>query len=171
MTIPGPTGEDDRPLAGPAAGMGLPESGTQHATSSDVDVPLETAQLGSDPLTPGAPAALGSTPPPASPTPPAYDDPSELVQEPTAYDEAPGLPLPEADDATIAATPAYDALAQESGLLDPAGTAAAGGTGAGAGALTKVKAFADQRPAAFLGMALAAGWLVGKLFSSSDDDS
>ena len=36
--------------------------------------------------------------------------------------------------------------------------------------LAKVKAFADERPAAFLAAALVAGWLVGKLLGSSDDD-
>ena len=36
--------------------------------------------------------------------------------------------------------------------------------------MTTVKAFAAKQPAAFLGVALAAGWLVGKIFFSSSDD-
>jgi hypothetical protein len=36
--------------------------------------------------------------------------------------------------------------------------------------LDTVKRFAAQQPAAFLGAALVLGWLVGKVFSSSDDD-
>lgn len=126
MTYPGPPGEDERPLAGPDTGMGLPESGTQHATSTDFDLPLNRpADSDTDPLL--------TTPPPAQPTPPAYEDPGELVQpvEPTTT------------------VPANEGAG---GLLD------------------KVKAFADQRPAAFLAAALAAGWLVGKLLGSSGDD-
>jgi hypothetical protein len=38
------------------------------------------------------------------------------------------------------------------------------------GPLAQVKAFATNRPAVFLGLALAAGWLVGKILSSSDDE-
>ena len=41
MTNPGPPGEDERPLAGPDTGMGLPESGTQHATSTDFALPMD----------------------------------------------------------------------------------------------------------------------------------
>ena len=45
-----------------------------------------------------------------------------------------------------------------------------------AGPLAQVKAFAAEKPAAFLGAALAAGWLLGKITSrgkrrsASDDD-
>jgi hypothetical protein len=129
MTNPGPPGEDERPLAGPDTGMGLPESGTQHATSTDFELPLDRPEADTDPLL--------TTPPPAQPTPPAYDDPAELVRtvEP----------------------------------VEPTTTVPADGTGAG-GLLEKVKAFADQRPAAFLAAALVAGWLVGKLLSRSGDD-
>lgn len=126
MTNPGPPGEDERPLPGPDIGMGLPESGTQHATSTDFELPLDRpADSDTDPLL--------TTPPLAQPTPPTYDDPADLVQpvEPTTT-------VPTAE--------------------------AAGGL------LEKVKAFADQRPAAFLAAALVAGWLVGKLLGSSDDD-
>jgi hypothetical protein len=74
-------------------------------------------------------------------------------------------------------TPAYDALAAEAPLSEPIGGTA--GTSAltpeadyvlapsptDAGPLGQVKAFAAQKPAAFLGAALAAGWLIGKITS------
>ena len=169
MTNPGPPGEDERPLAGPDAGMGLPESGTQHATSTDFTLPLDPAAE-PDPLAAGG--SIGTTPPPAQPTPPAYDDPSELVDPAVpAYDEPADLldAVPDVEATGLAATsyadtPAYDALASESGFGSAEETSAAGGV------LAKVKAFADERPAAFLAAALVAGWLIGKLFGSSDDD-
>jgi hypothetical protein len=168
MSNPGPPGEDERPLAGPDAGMGLPESGTQHATFTDFALPLDPAAE-PDPLTAGDP--IGGTPPPARPAPPEYDDPSELVDPAVpAYDEPTDLlaAVPDVEASELAApsyagTPAYDALAAESSF------GAAESTPAG-GVLAKVKAFADERPAAFLAAALVAGWLVGKLLSSSDDD-
>jgi len=130
--------------------MGLPESGTQHATSTDF-VPLVDGPADPDPLGTG-------TPPPARPAAPVYDEPADLLGT-----------VPDAGTTELAApTPAYDALAAESGFTpaypEPAGAGGAGGT------LAKVKAFADERPAAFLAAALVAGWLVGKLFGSSDDD-
>lgn len=83
-------------------------------------------------------------------------------------------------------TPAYDALAAEVPLTEPIGGTA--GTSAltpeveyalvpsptDAGPLAQVKAFAAEKPAAFLGAALAAGWLLGKITSrgkrrSADD--
>ena len=157
MSNPGPPGERERPLAGPDAGMGLPESGTQHATSTDFPVPVD--RMGEpDPLTAG-------TPPPAQPTPPAYDDPTELVDPAVpAYDEPTDLleAVPDVAATELATpTPAYDALAAESGF-SPVEPGLAGG-----GVLAKVKAFADERPAAFLAAALVAGWLVGKLLGSS----
>lgn len=160
MSNPGPPGEDERPLAGPDIGMGVPESGTQHATSTDFPPPIDA---------PAEPDMFATgTPPAARPTPPAYDDPAELVSSGPAYD-APTDLLDAGSDAVVtdlaAPTPAYDALAAESGFTptDPPPTG-------GGGALAKVKAFADERPAAFLGAALVAGWLVGKLFGSSDDE-
>ena len=74
-------------------------------------------------------------------------------------------------------TPAYDALAAEVPLSEPVGTTA--GTWAltpeadyalapdptDVGPLAQVKAFAAEKPAAFLGAALAAGWLLGKIVS------
>ncbi len=161
MSNPGPPGEDERALAGPDAGMGLPESGTQHATSTDFALPVDGSSE-PDPLTAG-------TPPPARPTPPAYDDPAELIDPVApAYDEPTDLldAIPDVEESELVApTPAYDELAAESGFTtvdsEPAGAA---------GVLAKVKAFADERPAAFLAAALVAGWLVGKLLGSSDDD-
>jgi hypothetical protein len=137
MTNPGPPGEDERPLAGPPAGMGLPESGTQHATSTDIPLPV-------DPATPATPVTR------------AYDEPTGLLD-----------PVPDVEPTELAApTPAYDELAAESGFDALAPADAAGG----AGVLAKVKAFADERPAAFLAAALLAGWLVGKLLGSFGDD-
>jgi hypothetical protein len=82
-------------------------------------------------------------------------------------------------------TPAYDALAAEVPLSEPVG----GGTASltpeadyalapsptDAGPLAAVKTFAAEKPAAFLGAALAAGWLIGKITSrgkrrSRDDE-
>jgi hypothetical protein len=120
MSYPGPPGEDERPLAGPDPGMGLPESGTQHATSTEFALPLDRP---ADPPTDILPAA----------TPSSYGTPAGDVEPVTSY-----------------------------------GGGQAGGSAAGA--LDKVKAFADQRPGAFLGALVAAGWLVGRLFSSSDED-
>ena len=66
MSNPGPPGEDQRPPAGPDAGMGLPESGTQHATSTDFD-PLAPATT---PIVPPLTADLsGATTAGEPPTP------------------------------------------------------------------------------------------------------
>ena len=97
------------------------------------------------------PFAVDEVPPPAAPAAPVYDS-TELLE----------------------ATPAYDSLAQESAPIAPplipeADYALAPSPG-GTGPLAQVKAFAADKPAVFLGLALAAGWLVGKIFSSSDDD-
>jgi hypothetical protein len=83
-------------------------------------------------------------------------------------------------------TPAYDALAAEAPLSEPVGGGASTLTPEAdyalapnptdAGAFAQVKAFAAEKPAAFLGAALAAGWLLGKITSrgkrqsASDDD-
>jgi len=86
----------------------------------------------------------------------------------------------------IAPTPAYDALAAEAPLSEPVGGGASTLTPEAdyalapnptdARAFAQVKAFAAEKPAAFLGAALAAGWLLGKITSrgkrrpASDDD-
>jgi hypothetical protein len=160
--------------------MGLPESGTQHATSPDFALPLHrTAEP--DPLAADAP--FGETPPPEQPHPPGYDDPTDPT-DPTelvassrpAYDEPTDLldAIPDVEATELAATqeavgtPAYDALAAEAGYTELAApTVPPPGAG---GVLAQVRAFADERPAAFLAAALVAGWLVGKLLGSSDDD-
>ena len=83
-------------------------------------------------------------------------------------------------------TPAYDALAAEAPLgeppeggasaLTPEADYALAPNPTDAGPLAQVKAFAAEKPAAFLGAALAAGWLLGKITSrgkrrsASDDD-
>ena len=84
-------------------------------------------------------------------------------------------------------TPAYDALAAEAPLSEPIGATmstpetltpeadyALAPNPTDAGPLGQVKAFAAKKPAAFLGAALAAGWLLGKITSrgkrrSADD--
>ena len=83
-------------------------------------------------------------------------------------------------------TPAYDALAAEAPLSEPPEGGASALTPEAdyalapnptdAGPLAQVRAFAAEKPAAFLGAALAAGWLLGKITSrgkrrsASDDD-
>ena len=129
MSNPGPPGEDERALAGPDAGMGLPESGTQHATSTDFALPVDGSSE-PDPLTAG-------TPPPARPTPPAYDDPAELIDPVApAYDEPTDLldAIPDVEDSELVApTPAYDELAAESGFTHRRLRAGRRGRGAGEG--------------------------------------
>jgi hypothetical protein len=157
--------------------MGLPESGTQHATSPDFALPLHrTAEP--DPLAADAP--FGETPPPEQPHPPGYDDPTDptelVASSRPAYDEPTDLldAIPDVEATELAGTqeavgtPAYDALAAEAGYTELAApTVPPPGAG---GVLAQVRAFADERPAAFLAAALVAGWLVGKLLGSSDDD-
>jgi hypothetical protein len=109
------------------------------------------------------PYAVDEVPPPAVPPAPAYDS-TELLEP----------------------TPAYDSLAEEAALTDPLlppvaepavplveseYDTAVDYAASQSGPLAQVKAFATQRPAVFLGVALATGWLVGKIFSSSDDSS
>lgn len=100
------------------------------------------------------PLVVGEVPPPAVPPAPMYE-PSELLE-----------PVPGYDDLTVE-TPTYDALVREPGFVavdEPAPTTSGG-------PLAAVAAFAGSNPAAFLGGALALGWVLGKLFSSSDDES
>lgn len=102
--------------------------------------------LGGDDRRPVDLPLVGETPPAAVPPAPAYQ-PSELLDP----------------------TPAYDSLAVETGLDTPTYDALIGET-VDTGPLATLKTFAAGNPAAFLGAALAAGWLVGKLFFSSSDD-
>jgi hypothetical protein len=128
MSNPGPPGDDERELPGPDLGMGMPESGTQHATSTDFEVPLNRP---ADPL-----------------TDPLTDLDGPIGTEPVLPAATPAEPV---DPTTT--VPASEPAAEAAG-----------------GAMAKVKAFADERPGAFLAAALAVGWLVGKLLSSSGDD-
>lgn len=99
------------------------------------------------------PFAVAQTPPPAMPPAAAYDS-TELLES----------------------TPAYDSLAQETAMsapaqaLTPESDYGLGPNPGNSGPLALVKTFATDKPAVFIGLALAAGWLVGKIFSSSDDD-
>jgi hypothetical protein len=113
------------------------------------------------------PLTVGEVPPPAVPATPAYDS-TELLEPTPAYDST----------ELLEPTPAYDSLAQETALTAPVDVAltpevdyALAPDPGASGPLAQVKAFAADKPALFLGLALAAGWLVGKIFSSSDDDS
>ena len=119
------------------------------------------------------PLPVDEVPPSAIP-PPAYES-SELLEPTPAYDslaaEAPltdpmgtsavdpdplTAPVPPVDPAASTLTPEADyALAPKPG---------------DAGPLAKVKAFAAEKPAAFIGAALAAGWLIGKLTSRGSDN-
>ena len=105
------------------------------------------------------PFAVAATPPPATPPAAAFDS-TELFEP----------------------TPAYDSLAQETPLSAPVNLSAPaeqaltpesdyglGPNPGNSGPLALVKTFATDKPAVFIGLALAAGWLVGKIFSSSDD--
>lgn len=105
-------------------------------------------------------------------------DPLAMHTDPLAV-PPPAVPSAAAYDSTelLEPTPAYDSLAQETGLtapldagLSPQADYALAPNPGDAGPLAQVKAFAGDQPAVFIGLALAAGWLVGKIFSSSDDD-
>jgi len=111
------------------------------------------------------PFATDEVPPLATPAAPAYDS-TELLEPTPAYDST----------ELLEPTPAYDSLAQETALTAPLDAAltpeadyALAPNPGGTGPLAQVKAFAADKPAVFIGLALAAGWLVGKIFSSSDD--
>lgn len=142
MTNPGPPGNADDPLARPDTGMGLPESGTHHATSTGFALPVDGSA--SDPLTgdlPGTSTAgrAAATPPPAQPDAPLFDEVASTSEDFQAIGD--------------------DGAAVYGG--DPLG---------GGGALDKVKAFAGQKPQLFLGAALTVGYMLGRLFRSSDSD-
>jgi hypothetical protein len=146
MTNPGPPDGADSPPTGPGTRMGLPESGTQHATSTDFVLPVD------EPVRPGDPLSDDlATPPAARPAAPLYD---EVAAETGAADTVAG---PTEDLAAIG-----DTGGAVYGEVGDAATPDAGPLGA-------VKAFAAQRPALFLGAVLAAGFLIGRLLSSSDD--
>jgi len=153
MSNPGPPGEDERPLAGPDIGMGLPESGTQHATSTDFALPLDRP-----------------TQPPAAPEPPLPAEPYQAAGGASTPADL-STPNPPAAGPLVGGTPPGDALATSTSSIPDAYEPTAGTSAGAGGLLEKVKAFADQRPEAFLAAALVAGWVAGKLLGSSDDES
>jgi hypothetical protein len=105
--------------------------------------------------------------------------PPAPITDPLGADEVP--PAAPAYESTelLEPTPAYDSLAAES-APQPLSTPSeplieteydtAVDVSTPAGPLEQLKAFAADKPAVFLGAALAAGWLVGKLLLSSSDD-
>ena len=124
-----------------------------------------------DPLPP-----VDEVPPPAMPAPPAYDT-TEGFEPTPAYDalaaEAP-LTDPLGSDTTTGTGAGSTSLgetalpAAEPTSLSPDADYALAPGPTDAGPLAQVKALATDRPAVFLGAALAAGWLVGKLTSRGD---
>ncbi|HEV7656597.1 MAG TPA: hypothetical protein VGP36_17935 [Mycobacteriales bacterium] len=147
MTNPAPMGGDERPRL-------------------DVDPPTVDLTLPADPVAP-----------PLEPTP-AYDSlTEETAQEPVwePTQETAQEPVWEPTQETArgsawepAQEPAWEPT-RETVLAPEADYALAPDPG-GSGPLAQVKAFAADKPAVFLGIALATGWLVGKLLSSDDDD-
>ena len=127
--------------------------------------------LGGDERPDGDPIAVGEVSPSAVPPAPAYE-PSELIDATPAYDS---LAQESGLDGPTDSLPEFGALSDEplgtedADLAAPADYALAPNPGEG-GPLGAVKALAGKNPAAFIGAALAIGWLLGKIFSSSDDD-
>ena len=105
-----------------------------------------------DPLAVGQPATAPYEPTELRDPTPAYDS----LAEETATDPAP-LVVENVDYAVDQP----DAVQTPDYALAPNPSAA--------GVLSSVKEFAAQKPAAFIGIALVVGWLVGKVLSSSDD--
>ena len=102
--------------------------------------------------------AAGEVPPAAVPAPPAYE-PTELLEPTPEYDS-----LAEDTAFEVPLTPVVvePLVVQETDYLAEPPVRS--------GPLAAVTSFAADRPAVFVGAALAAGWLVGKVLSSSDDD-
>jgi hypothetical protein len=112
------------------------------------------------------PAPTGGDEPNVDPPPAPAHDSTELLEPTPAYDSlAQETPLTE----PMLPPPAEPAL-PPAPLVESEYDTAVDYAGTPSGPLAQVKAFAAERPAVFLGVALAAGWLVGKLLSSSDDD-
>ncbi len=119
-----------------------------------------------------------------NPAPPGGDERPPPVPnvDPLPLDEVPPPPAYETTE-RLEPTPAYDALAAETPLSEPLAGEPSGASSlapeadyalapspTGAGPLAQVKALAAEKPAAFLGAALAAGWLLGKITSRSKGD-
>lgn len=102
--------------------------------------------------------AAGEVPPAAVPAAAAYE-PTELLEPTPAYDS---LAEETAFEAPLTAAVVVEPLVvEETGYLAEPSVQS--------GPLAAVKSFAADRPAVFVGAALAAGWLVGKVFFSSAD--
>lgn len=102
--------------------------------------------------------AAGEVPPPAVPAAPAYE-PTELLEPTPTYDS---LAEDTVFEIPLTAVVVEPLVVQETDYLAEPPVQS--------GPLAAVKSFAAGRPAVFIGAALAAGWLVGKVLSSSDDD-
>ena len=119
-----------------------------------------------------------------NPAPPGGDERPPPVPnvDPLPVDEVPpaAMPQPPEYETTerLEPTPAYDALAAEAPLTEPVGSTAGDRSTLApeadyalapnptdAGPLAQIKTLAAEKPAAFLGAALAAGWLLGKITS------
>jgi hypothetical protein len=112
------------------------------------------------------PFAVDETPPPATPPAAAYDS-TELLEPTPAYDS---LAQESALPTTGTLSTTGDLSTTEDKSLTPETDYALAPNPGQSGPLGLVKTFATDKPALFLGLALAAGWLVGKIFFSSDDD-
>ena len=111
------------------------------------------------------PLAVGQVPPPAVPAAPAYE-PTELRDPTPAYDSL-------AEETSIDRPLVVEDVDYEVAQLDTVQTPdyALAPNPSASGVLAAVKGFATKNPVGFLAAALVAGWLVGKVFSSSDDES
>jgi hypothetical protein len=116
--------------------------------------------------------------PPAMPPAPAYDTTDRLEPTP-AYDalaaEAPMVdPLGTSDSGSIAGSSTVDDFTTEGTgeerALTPEADYALAPNPTDAGPLGQVKALAADKPVVFLGAALAAGWLLGKITSRGGGD-
>ena len=131
------------------------------------------APLGGDERPNADPLPVDEVPPPAMPPPPAYETAGPL--DPTPAYDALAAEAPLSDPLT---DPLPDPLTGPvtEPVGEPLGTGAASALGpeadyalapnpTDAGALAQVKTLAAEKPAAFLGALLAAGWLLGKITS------
>jgi hypothetical protein len=131
------------------------------------------------------PLPVDEVPPPAVPPPPAYDTTDRLEPTP-AYDalaaEAPMVdPLGTSDTGSTATGGSADFTSGgsadftsggigEERALSPEADYALAPNPTAAGPLGQVKTLAAEKPAIFLGAALAAGWLLGKITSRGSRD-
>jgi hypothetical protein len=142
-----------------------------------------TNPLGGDerppPVSDVDPLPVDEMPPPAVPPPPAYDTTDRLEPTP-AYDalaaEAPMIdPLGTSDSGSTTTGSSTVSGFTSGGIgeeraLSPEADYALAPNPTDAGPLGQVKALAADKPAVFLGAALAAGWLLGKITSRGSRD-